>query len=62
MYSTIASMNAQGEPLLDPSVRLPAPATGARQEVRTVDNGDGAATTFYSDFAEAAGREDPSDI
>jgi ABC-type phosphate transport system substrate-binding protein len=46
VYSKIAGTNFNGQPLLNPPSTLPAPP---REVVSTVDNGDGTATTYYSD-------------
>jgi phosphate transport system substrate-binding protein len=46
VYSKIAALNFNGQPLLNPASVLPA---APRVEVSTVDNGDGTATTYYSD-------------
>jgi hypothetical protein len=47
VYSKIASINFNGQPLLNAGSVLPSAPT--RTEVSTVDNGDGSATTTYSD-------------
>ena len=47
VYSKIASINANGQPLLNAGSVLP--SAPSRTEVSTVDNGDGTATTYYSD-------------
>lgn len=48
VYSKIESMNVRGEPLLNPANKLPQPVR-PREVVNTVDNGNGTATTYYSD-------------
>jgi len=45
-FSKIQSMNSSGAPNLSPDKDLP---QTARAELRTSDNGDGTATTHYSD-------------
>lgn len=48
VYSKIESLNVRGERLLSPEARAPQMAS-PREVVSTVDNGNGTATTTYSD-------------
>jgi phosphate transport system substrate-binding protein len=55
VYAKLQSMNTGGVPNLSPDKDLPRQEL-PRTEVSTVDNGDGTATTFYSDGTSATWR------